>query len=113
MKRVQIVDVVGTPNWIAPEAGLKVYETIVNDIRAGIGVELSFRGRVFVTTGFLNSAIGKFYNGDFTDDQLGRLLVCVDTDEEDREKLTRVIARAKEYFKAPEIHDAVLRQEPR
>lgn len=111
MKRINIIDVVGNPNWIPTELGLKVFEAIHPLIQSGEGVELSFAGETFVTTAFLNAAIGRLYNGDFTDDYLSQTFHPVDTTESDREKLTRVVANAKVYYAHPQIHDAVLNEE--
>lgn len=111
MKRMSILEVVGSPNWIPTESGLKVFDAIYPVIKSGEGVELSFAGKTFVTTAFLNAAIGRLYNGDFTDDYLSQMFHPVDTTESDREKLTRVVANAKVYYAHPEIHDAVLNEE--
>ena len=108
MKRVSILEIVESPNWIPTESGLKVFNAIYPVIKSGEGVELSFAGKTFVTTAFLNAAIGRLYNGEFTDDYLSAMFHPVDMTESDSEKLTRVVANAKIYYAAPLVHDAVL-----
>lgn len=110
MKEVKIRDITGGQNWISSDEGLQVYNAIYPDVKSGSGVCLSFEGRQFVTTAFLNAAIGKFYNGEFSDDDLLKALQYSNVDEDDTEKINRVVARAKEYYKDPEIHDAVLKE---
>ena len=65
MKKVSIFEIVGSPNWIPTESGLKVFDAIYPVIKSGEGVELSFAGKTFVTTAFLNAAIGRLYDGEF------------------------------------------------
>ena len=108
---VVIKDVVGSANWIQVADGTKVYEQILPALKDGKNVELSFSGRTFVITAFLNAAIGKLYNGQFSDEDIARLTYA-DTDASDMDKINRVVANAKVYYKNnPEFRDKLFQRE--
>ena len=108
---VVIKDVVGSANWIQVADGTKVYEQILPALKDGKNVELSFSGRTFVITAFLNAAIGKLYNGQFSDEDIARLTYA-DTDASDMDKINRVVADAKVYYKNnPEFRDKLFQRE--
>lgn len=110
-KTIVIRDVVGSANWIQVVDGTKVYEQILPALKDGKNVELSFKGRTFVITAFLNAAIGKLYNGQFSEGDIARLSYA-DTDESDMEKVNRVIANAKIYYNNnPEFRDELFKRE--
>jgi len=110
-QKIVIKDVVGSPNWIQVSDGTKVYDQIQPAIKAGSRVVLSFTGRTFVITAFLNAAIGKLYNGQFSDEDIS-LLSYADTDASDDDKIRRVIANAKVYYKNnPQYRDELFKRE--
>lgn len=110
-KTIVIKDVVGSPNWIQVSDGAKVYDQIQPAIKAGDKVVLSFSGRTFVITAFLNAAIGKLYNGQFSEADIS-LLTYANTDASDNDKIQRVIANAKMYYKNnPQYRDALFKRE--
>lgn len=110
-KTIVIRDVVGSANWIQVVDGTKVYEQILQALKDGKNVELSFQGRAFVITAFLNAAIGKLYNGKFSEDDIARLSYA-DADASDMDKVNRVIANAKIYYKNnPEFRDELFKRE--
>lgn len=108
---ISIKDVIGSANWIQVTDGTKVYEQILPALKAGKDVELSFSGRKFVITAFLNAAIGKLYNGQFSEEDLARL-TYVDADVSDMDKVNRVVVNAKVYYKNnPEFRDELFKRE--
>lgn len=110
-KTIMIKDIVGTTNWIQVSDGTKVYEHIQLALKDGYEVVLSFAGRTFVITAFLNAAIGKLYNGQFNDNDLARLTYA-ETDDSDMDKVSRVVANAKIYYKNnPQYRDELFRRE--
>lgn len=109
--RIVIKDVVGSANWIQVADGTKVYNQILPALKAGMDVELSFCGRIFVITAFLNAAIGKLYNGQFSDETLAHISY-IDADESDLEKVRRVVENAKLYYKNnPKFRDELFKRE--
>lgn len=110
-KTILIKEIVGSANWIQIADGIKVYEQIQAVLKAGDSVELSFEGRAFVITAFLNAAIGKLYSGQFSEADLDRL-TYVSTEPTDDEKIRRVIANAKLYYKNnPDLRDQLFKRE--
>lgn len=110
-KEIIIKDIVGSANWIQVSDGAKVYAEIQPLLMAGSKVVLSFAGRAFVITAFLNAAIGKLYNGQFTDEQLA-LLSYANTEPSDDDKIRRVIDNAKLYYgNNPEFRNELFKRE--
>lgn len=111
MKRIVIKEIVNSSNWIQVADGVKVYEEIVPALKNGDEVTLSFSGRTFVITAFLNAAIGKLYNGQFAETDLARLTYS-DTEPADEDKIRRVVENAKIYYSNnPLYRDELFRQE--
>lgn len=109
--KIVIRDIVNSPNWIQVADGAKVYEKIAPVLKNGDEVELSFFGRTFVITAFLNAAVGKLYNGQFTEADLARLTYC-DIEPSDKEKIRRVVENAKMYYgNNPLYRDELFKQE--
>ena len=102
---IRIFDVVGSPIWVSTDDGQKVYEKIVAAFKAGRAVELSLANRENLITAFLNAAIGRLYNGDFSEDFLKEHLSYRDITEEDRSMVERAITNAKRYFANREAYD--------
>lgn len=110
-KTIVIKDVVGSTNWIQVADGTKVYEQILPALKAGHEVVLSFVGRTFVITAFLNAAIGKLYNGQFSASDITRL-TYEGADASDMDKINRVVANAKVYYeKNPQFRDELFKRE--
>lgn len=108
---IVIKDVVDSSNWIQVADGTKVYDKIVSALRDGDEVELSFSGRAFVITAFLNAAVGKLYNGQFSETELARLTYS-NTEPSDEAKIRRVIENAKVYYSNnPLYRDELFSQE--
>jgi hypothetical protein len=96
---IRITDVVGSGLCIASDDGDKVHAKIVDAIKRGDKVQLSFAGIQDLTSAFLNSAIGQLY-GEFQETQLkASLLPPIEASPDDLALLKRVVERAKEYFK--------------
>lgn len=96
-----IVDIVGSGLCIASDDGDKVHSAIVRALREGRSVALSFKGVTDLTSAFLNAAIGQLY-GEFREDEIRGLLSVTDTTQDDLHVLSRVVERAKQFFRDPE-----------
>lgn len=108
---IRILEIVGDPNWVRVEDGCRVYQRIVSELHAENAVDLSFAGRGYMITAFLNAAIGQLYNGDFTPDFLNERFACIDTSDEDIEKINRVTANAKRFYEAKDAYIGILHKE--
>lgn len=110
-KKIIIKDVVGSDKWLQPAEGAKVYAQIQLALKAGNEVVLSFAGRMFVITAFLNAAIGKLYNGEFGGEELEHLSYT-GTDASDMEKVNLVVSNAKVYYmNNPQFRDECFKRE--
>lgn len=61
MNEIKIFDIIGTPNAILHNFGLKVYDALKPYINKNIPVILSFESLKNVNSGFCNASIGKIY----------------------------------------------------
>ena len=62
MIEIKIIDIIGTPNAILHNFGLKIYEVLKPYFTQNIPVTLSFDSLRNVTSGFCNASIGKIYS---------------------------------------------------
>ena len=61
IKEIKILDVIGTPNAILHNFGLKIYQELIPYISQNKPIALSFDSIKNVTSGFCNASIGKIY----------------------------------------------------
>jgi hypothetical protein len=95
----------------ASEDGQKVHDKIVEAIRTGNSVQLSFHGVEDLTSAFLNTAVGQLY-GEFAEDELrGKLLPPTGANSDDLLLLKKVVERAKEFFRTPDRYKEATREE--
>lgn len=59
--RLNIVEIIGTPNAIIQKFGLQVFEMISANLTSGNSVVLDFDGISNLTSGFCNASIGQLY----------------------------------------------------
>ena len=99
---LKVAEVAGGPSCVASEDGDKVYRAIVEAIRRGKRVRLSFEGVEDLTSAFLNAAVGQLYKGDLSEEDIrNHLEQPIDASPNDLVLLRRVVERAKEFFKNP------------
>lgn len=100
VKKISILEIVGTPIWVAAPDGQKVFNEISPVLIAGKKIKLSFKGRERVITAFLNVVIGQLYAGRIPEETVENNLTYVDLGDGDQEKIDLVIENAKRYFAA-------------
>jgi hypothetical protein len=100
---LRIVDIAGTTSCVASEDGEKVHHAIVEALRRGEVVRLSFAGVEDLTSAFLNAAVGQLYNGEFTEQYIrAHIAPPKDASQDDLFLLKRVVERAKDFFRNPD-----------
>jgi hypothetical protein len=72
-------------------------------------VRLSFQNVESLTSAFLNAAVGQLY-GSFDQELLKERLSVEEIERDDLALLKRVIDTAKQYFKDPEVIEAIRRE---
>jgi hypothetical protein len=107
--KIIIPEIIGTPDCVATTDGQKVHDEIAANLRSGNTVQISFLGAKSIITAFLNAAIGQLY-GDFKEDEIAGKLFLVDAKSDDIEKVRRVVAGAKTYFKDKKKFEAAQRE---
>jgi hypothetical protein len=99
---LSLTQAIGSGFCTASEDGEKVHLLILEAIKKGDKVRLSFSKVEDLTSAFLNAAVGQLY-GEFEEETLREhLLPPVDASPEDLALLKRVVEKAKAFFQDPE-----------
>jgi hypothetical protein len=100
MKKLEInlFELIGSDAAVSSEDGEILYKKIIKIFENNTIVVLNFHNIKLITTAFLNSAIGQLYNK-YDSTYLNNNMEIKNISEDDLEKIKKVIARAKEYFK--------------
>ena len=61
MKKIIILDIIGTPNAIITAFGVQIFQILKPEIDAGNKVVLSFAGLKNCNSHFLNPSVGELY----------------------------------------------------
>jgi type III secretion system FlhB-like substrate exporter len=100
-KIIGITDTIKTPFCVASGDGDIIFEIISDAIRNKQHVELSFKDIKYITSAFLNSAIGQLY-GVFSGDDITSFLRLIDLKEIDSELILRVKENAIRFYENKE-----------
>lgn len=101
MNRIKIIvkDLISSSMAISPEGGEKLYEEIIDNLKAGNVVDLDFSGIDIILSVFLNKSVGKIYGteykGFFND---GKITIS-NMSKQDLQTLELVKERAIKFFK--------------
>lgn len=106
---ISVFEVVGSPLCVASGDGELVYERVNTAMRQGKAVLLSFHNVSTLTSAFLNAGIGQLY-GQFSEDEIRKLVSVENMAPDDLALLKRVVDTAKEYFREPRKFDAAVRE---
>jgi len=98
---ISVFDVVGSGICIASEDGQKLYNSIKTALVRGKNVYISFRDIANLSAAFLDAAIGKLCNGEFTNDEIRERIFLRDISQERVFLIRRTIQEAKEFYRDP------------
>lgn len=98
---IRIIDAIGD-RATDMRQGDSICKMIVSGFEAGEHVTLDFEGMKTILSTFLNTAIGKLYQN-YTSEFLNANLRLVNICPEDKFILSRVIARAKDFYSNPAL----------
>ena len=104
MEMVKVLGIINRDTAVSTDDGQKVFEVVSSHLSQEQKTEMDFAGIQFMTTAFLNVAIGQLYST-FTGDQLKNQLSLTNVAEEDLVLFKKVVDRAKEYFAAKQDFD--------
>ena len=99
---INLLQIVGSPFWVAEEDGERVFQQLKAAIESGRSAVLSFEGVEALTTSFLNFAVGKLYEC-FPVEVLQSRLSVVQIPEREARRLKQVIETAKQFYNDPEF----------
>lgn len=60
--RINIIDIIGTPNAIIQKFGNKIFEMSSCYLNSGASIVLDFQGISNLTSGFCNASVGQLYS---------------------------------------------------
>ena len=104
--KISIVNIIGDVHVFEAEEGEKVFNIIVKVLNEGKGVVISFLNVEFITTAFLNTAIGQLYKS-YSEEFIKEYIEVEDISNSGFIALKRVVQTAKLYYKDP---DAIQRR---
>jgi len=107
--KINIFNVINSPFCISPEDGQKIYGLIVNALKDGKDIQLSFLNITMVITAFLNEAIGVLYK-DFPQETIDNI-EFIDISEDFKEAFYASLEKVKTgapiyYSHQKELDDA-------
>lgn len=101
MYNIKVNEYITLNQGITSEEGMPVYEAISSKLAEGEGVTLDFEGVTFLTTAFLNVAIGALYK-DYTSEQLQTNLCLKNYTPEIAVRIKKVTENAKSFYEDEE-----------
>lgn len=97
MTTIKINDYITLNQGITSEEGFPVYEKIASALANGDEVTLDFADVTFLTTAFLNAAIGTLYK-DYSSERLQESLHIQNISQETAARIKKVTTNAKEFY---------------
>lgn len=98
MKKIIISNEVTLSQGVSPEEARPIYKKIVECLKAGENVVISFEGMKLMTTAFLNVVIGELYK-DYTSEQLNSKLKFEGINQDIAIRIKKVTDNAKSFYK--------------
>jgi len=94
---IKVQEVIKSPNAVTPDAGDVLYDKIVVNLQNNVETYIDFMNISYLTSAFLNSAIGQLYSK-YSSEQLNSLLHVLNLSENDLKIFKKVTDRARNYF---------------
>ena len=94
---IRISDEIESISAISVDDGIIIFSKIDKSLNLEVKVNLDFQDINFMTTAFINAAIGQLF-GKYSDEFLQENLKFLNLKPEDERLIKQVIERAKEYF---------------
>ncbi len=98
---LSLFGMVGSAYCVSSADGQKVFRRLATAINDGKKVAVSFANVEYLTSAFLNAAIGQLY-GHFAPEHIRRHVRLVGISKPDATLLKRVVENARAYFADPE-----------
>jgi hypothetical protein len=106
---IVISELLNTGIAVTSESGQLLYNKLISLLKEGKYINLDFKGVTFLTTAFLNSAIGQLYS-EYSGKQLLDQLKLLNLSSEDLVLIKKVTDRAKEYFASKDTMDGIIKK---
>ena len=95
---LKIYDIVQGDTAVSTAEGNAVYQQINDHLKNNHVVQIDFEGINFLTTAFLNAALGQLYSNQYSSAFLNEHLRIKNVPKSKESSFEMVIKRAKEYF---------------
>ncbi len=102
-KTIKLIDYISQNKGITPEEGKKIYDLLLESIKASQIVTLDFENVELLTTAYLNVAIGGLYK-DYSSDQLRPLLKFENITNDIALRIKKVVENAKVFYQDKESY---------
>jgi len=95
---LKISEIINSDSAVSTSDGNIVYNKIEEFLKEASLVYLDFEGIKYLTTAFLNAALGQLYSQNYTSDFLNQHLKIRNVTKANASMFHVVVKRAKEYF---------------
>jgi len=96
---VKITDIINGDTAVSTSEGNSIYALINENLKNKRVVIVDFEGVKFLTTAFLNAALGQLYSNTYSSEFLNEHLKIRNVTKSNVSMFEIVITRAKEYFR--------------
>jgi hypothetical protein len=105
---VNASEISGSRFCVSSDEGQKLYQSIRSNLLDGKKVHVSFGDVEEISSAFLDSAIGRLYQGEFAEREIEAKMIVDGLSEEDDFILRKVTDRAKDFHRDPDHFEAVM-----
>lgn len=99
-KTIDLKAITKSAHCVTPRDGEKVYEEIIEVLRANGNVCMSFKGIILITSNYLNASIGRLLEH-YSETDVRRRVIMVQITEKHKALVDSVIRHAVQYYTAP------------
>jgi hypothetical protein len=110
MEFINASNLVGSRFCVSCESGQELYQAIEAALRCGKYTYVSFGDISEISSAFLESAIGRLYQGKFTREELKEKLHILGLSDDDQFILDMVIDRVEDYRKNRDYFEAIMNE---
>ena len=94
---IRVQEIINSSAAVTPDAGEILYDKILDNLKKETETYIDFANINYLTSAFLNSAIGQLYES-YTRDQLNHYLHVLNLSDNDLKIFKKVTNRARHFF---------------
>lgn len=100
-ENISVFDIVGKRRCFSSEDGRRLYDAIRIPLARGRRVYISFKDITNISAAFLDAAMGRLCDGEFSDEMITDKLSLIETPPEKIFLVRRAFLEAKEFYRDP------------